>query len=186
MIPERQTDHVKLITQLIDTLGVKCYLELGTYHGECIQAVSTRLLSLYPKDHWLAIGVDLARPPEIEPLIQSNFIDFWQMSTDQFFVEGVRAYEEFDMIFIDADHNSDAVRRDFENSLKFIKDQGIILLHDTYPANAALTDPGYCGDAWKFADQYSDKYEGCEFCTLPYSPGLTIVRKREKHLPWLQ
>ena len=40
---------------------------------------------------------------------------------------------KFDLIFIDGLHLANQVQKDIENSLKFIKDEGFIVLHDCNP-----------------------------------------------------
>jgi len=51
-----------------------------------------------------------------------------------------------------------------------------VALHDTNPENVSDAQPGFCGDAWKFVVYLLGA--GFEGMTLPYHPGITLVRKR--------
>jgi len=68
---------------------------------------------------------------------KENPVDF-KMTSDAFFSalssnELLSNEIRFDVIFIDGLHLADQVERDIENALKFIKDDGFILLHDCNP-----------------------------------------------------
>ena len=54
-------------------------------------------------------------------------ITFVNSKTDDFFAQNT---EKFPCIFVDADHSYEAVKKDFENSLKILEDGGCIILHD--------------------------------------------------------
>jgi predicted O-methyltransferase YrrM len=54
-------------------------------------------------------------------------IDFSNSSTDDFFLTNK---EKYDCIFIDADHSYEGVKRDYENSLKALKKNGVLVFHD--------------------------------------------------------
>lgn len=69
-------------------------------------------------------------------------------TTDAFFKYNTAKY---DVIYIDADHEESSVMRDFENSLRFIEENGIIFMHDVGPENfenTALTASGTAYLAW--------------------------------------
>lgn len=66
-----------------------------------------------------------------------NPVDF-KMTSDEFFDklennEILTADIKFDVIFIDGLHYAEQVDRDIINSLKFIKDNGFVVLHDCNP-----------------------------------------------------
>lgn len=68
---------------------------------------------------------------------KENPVDF-KLTSDDFFnklEKGEILTQElkFDVIFIDGLHLADQVERDIENSLKFISEDGFILLHDCNP-----------------------------------------------------
>ena len=68
---------------------------------------------------------------------KKNPVDF-QMTSDDFFSklekgELLSPTIKFDLIFIDGLHLAEQVNRDIENSMKFISDDGFVVLHDCNP-----------------------------------------------------
>lgn len=109
------------------------------------------LLSLKQKEtYYLEVGVNI---PEnnfikikankkygVEPgeMFKSNpYIDF-KLTSDNFFLklannEVLSSEIKFDVIFIDGLHLAEQVDRDITNAIKYIKDDGFIVLHDCNP-----------------------------------------------------
>lgn len=154
-----QVFHEKLIPVLVTGIGAQSYLEFGTYKNATIARVKCQ--------H--KFGVDL------DPLRQAG-TKWFAMPTAQFIRDHAKIHGPFDVVFIDADHSADAVQRDFRGIWPHVSRNGIVLLHDTNPENEADTASGLCGDSWRFAENLH--LRGYEAVTLPYHPGLTIIRKR--------
>ena len=154
--------HNNIITQLVRMTGCEKYLELGVYDGFNISKVK----EFCPR----CIGVDIHDK-------RTNFnYDFKLTTTDKFFQDNA---ETFDIIFIDADHNVESVKKDFINSLKMLNKFGIILIHDTDPISEEYTQPEYCGDSYKIIDWVIDNYPELNLITLPITEaGLTIVNRK--------
>jgi hypothetical protein len=87
-------------------------------------------------------------------------------------------------LFIDANHSKESVRQDFKNYFELVSDQWIILLHDGFPKNKEFTKSWYCGDGYLAIKELTQEKEHYEMMTLPVHPGVTICRKRKKHLNW--
>lgn len=66
-------------------------------------------------------------------------INFFNMTTDKFFETNK---EEYDCIFIDADHSYSGVIKDYENSLNYVRKGGWLIFHDI-----DSTSTGVC-QAW--------------------------------------
>ncbi len=154
-----QTFHEQFIPILVAGVGAKSYLELGTYQNATIGNVKCRR----------RFGVD------VDP-IRKRGIRWFDMPTQQFIRDHAEIHGPFDVVFIDADHSADAVQQDFRGIWPHVSENGLVLCHDTNPETENDTVPGLCGDAWRFAE--SLHLRGYEAATLPYHPGLTIVRKR--------
>jgi predicted O-methyltransferase YrrM len=93
--------------------------------------------------------------------------------------------EKIDFLFIDADHSKKAVAEDFYNFFDLITPHGMIVFHDTHPANQEMTSSGRCGDCYDIILQLQkDNLIDCEMMTIPLHPGLTLCRKRKKQLKW--
>lgn len=164
------TFHEWFIPQLVSRMGATRYLELGLYEGVTIRGV--RRLS--PSVACVGVDTKPARFPGVET---------YMMTTDEFFETVAPTLAPFDITFIDADHCADSARKDFKNAMRYTTPDGLVLLHDTNPFTAADTAPGYSGNAWELLDEFNEAR--VEHVTLPYFPGLTIVRKRDKMGPFL-
>jgi predicted O-methyltransferase YrrM len=165
-----QQGHENLIAELCKTMRVRDYLELGLFDGDTFYKVASAI----PQAK--CIGVDvvdrgLARPENADIFIGT---------TDAYFdlLRSKFPKPQFDLIFIDADHAYESVVKDLRNSLEFLNPRGLVLLHDTHPVSEAYTAPGWCNDAYRIVDDLR-KNPLLESITLPYHPGLTLVR----HLP---
>ena len=89
-------------------------------------------------------------------------------------------------MFIDADHKFESSLSDFELILPYVNEDGLIFIHDTYPASVKWTNPGFCGDSYKTAEFIrKNYYDKCEILTLPLHPGISIIRKCTKQMSWL-
>jgi len=158
-----QSFHEVLIPLLVEAMGVTTYLELGTDQNQTIGKVRC------PR----RIGVDKAAA-----LCEGAIM--FSMPIQAFIGEKAGSLAPFQFVFIDADHSAESVGQDFRGIWPFVEDEGLVVLHDTNPETESDTDPGLCGDAWKFAhDLWLRQHHDCyESLTLPYHPGLTLVRKR--------
>ena len=155
-------NHSDLVAELIKQLNCKTYLELGVYDGVTLSKVS--------KHVGRVISVD------IKDIRAEKVGEFHQKTTDEFFL-GFN--ENVDVIFIDADHNFDSVRKDFINSLKILNEFGMIILHDTDPMEKKLLEPIYCSDSYKIDVWLRKNYPDLDIMTLPISEaGLTLVKRK--------
>jgi len=91
----------------------------------------------------------------------------------------------FDLIFIDAEHTHSKSLRDFIVSADRLNDNGLILMHDTYPQSEKYISLKHSGNVFK-AIIYLKKnfYHKYEIVTLPFYSGITIIRKAHKHIMW--
>lgn len=151
--------HSDFIRHLASFYRPNIYLELGLYDGETFNKVAPFAIR--------KIGVDI-KPTHIQGEL---FVE----TTDKFFEHFT---EEVDMIFIDADHSYSSVLKDFENSLKILKPNGIILLHDTDPETDTLFDFGYCGDAYRIVPYLESRLD-LNITTFPITEaGLSLVTRK--------
>lgn len=165
-----QTFHERLIPMLVEGIGAQSYLEFGTYCYETIGRVKCAKR--------FAVDADPNRVPEVGAF---PGVQHFAMTTERFIADFAMRCAPFDVVFIDADHDAEAVRRDFSGIWPYVSDDGLVLLHDTNPQEDADTAPEFCGDSWKFAQLL--KLQNREAVTLPYHPGLTIIRKRKQWGP---
>jgi predicted O-methyltransferase YrrM len=159
-VKRNQTLHETLIPAIVEGIGAECYLELGTHENETIGKVNCKR----------RYGVD------INPTYTAR-VRHYAMTTQHFIEKYADDLAPFDVVFIDADHRYPSVLLDFVGIWPHVADEGLVILHDTNPETKEDTAHGLCGDAWKMAERLVK--EGEEAVTIPYHPGLTIVRKRK-------
>lgn len=168
--PHKIPSQAYFIKLLIQSCGYKSYLEMGVYHGTTFK---------YVKD-----SCELAHAVDIE---YKNFIDknsFFHMSTDAFFSQAENTY---DLIFIDACHKFEQVKKDFDNALRILNKNGTILLHDTDPYSKEYLNENRCFDCYKM-NEYLATNSGIQFITLPMDEtGLTLIKNKTdmRHLIFL-
>lgn len=159
-----------IINYLIKKHNYKTYLEIGVMKGDNIRAVQCET-----KD-----GID--------PMPMCSEVTH-SMTSDQFFMN--HPYKKYDIIFIDGNHNSEFVCRDFNNAALALNYNGHILLHDCYPWEEYLTVKQeeytsglWCGDGYKviysIVQNYADHFESWVVDT---DCGVGVIRKRHDEVP---
>lgn len=115
--------RTEIINYFIGMLDAKCYLEIGVRNP----AKNFDKIQCQEK-----FSVD----PGVE--FKDNPVDF-KLTSDDFFDKlrkdalKITSDIRFDVIFIDGLHISDQVERDIQNSLEFLSDKGVLILHDCNP-----------------------------------------------------
>ena len=173
--PLETFDHAGLLAFIASWLRPERYLELGVRTGHSLAAVMGYCEEVY--------AVDI-NPFELRGKELSDNVVQFILSTDDFFdalPDGIM----FDMVFIDAAHESEQVKKDFINVLPLVIEDGLIFLHDTYPYSDEMTKPYLCNDCWKAAEWIKQNID-VEIITLPFNPGVSIIKniKRNKQLIW--
>lgn len=176
------TTHTQLLNYLIKKHNLKSYLEIGV---QC-PGNNFDLIECDKK-----IGVDPSLKGIPDP---KNHQYFHCITSDEYFEKfknrigfltetktGVRSC--VDLVFIDGHHTESQVKRDFENSLKCLNDNGVIVIHDTLPekeeyATEERNTRIWYGTVWKFAMILSE-YKGIDFCTVNIDCGCTVISKKE-------
>lgn len=164
-------NHTQLIQALIDKHNLKSYLEIG---------INDPFANFRKINCEMKHGVD----PALE---WSN--DISNETSDAFFeryYSRVNNRTIFDICFIDGLHHSDQVKRDFENCLKQLPDNGFILIHDVLPENEEGTivpreTKVWWGDVYKWAMNIR-QYWGVGFKTFNIDNGCMLVWKTEPNL----
>ncbi len=174
------TSHTQLLNALIEKYGLKSYLEIG------VQNPANNFDKIVVKDK---IGVD----PEIKECSgvsdymtgERKSYQLFRKTSDEFFnKQWHETLPSFDLIFIDGLHHADQVKRDFENSLRCLSDNGFIVIHDVLPENEAGTivpreTKQWWGDVYKWAMKICE-YKGIDYKTFNIDNGCMLVWKSNK------
>jgi len=145
-----------LINYIIKQKNYSEYLEIG-----CDQDQLFSKITIQNK-----IGVD--------PISGGNL----RMTSNNFFINNKK---NFDIVFIDGLHHYEQVKKDITNSLNFLNQDGIILVHDCLPTSISKQAvPRYRmswnGDVWKaIVDLRQD--ENLQIYTLEIDQGIGLIKK---------
>ncbi len=162
------THHTQLLQALIDKYGLKSYLEIG------VQNPANNFDKIVCK---IKQGVD----PEVK-----DTPHIFKLSSDFFFklqLDNLSERIKFDLIFIDGLHHADQCKRDFENSLRCLSDNGFIVIHDVLPENEEGTlvprqTKMWWGDVYKWAMGMCYNYcDIVDFKTFNIDNGCMVVWK---------
>jgi len=155
-------DRIDVINHLIKKYNYKFYLEIGVKNGECIRKVAC------PTKH----GVD--------PVKLCSEVNF-NMTSDIFFEKFCRE-NLYDIIFIDGHHDSEYVCRDLNNSLKMIKNNGTIVLHDCKPHTEKAACKSVNGNPPQGLWEWNgDSYKVMHSCVENYNKNLKCYTVEVDH-----
>jgi hypothetical protein len=108
------------------------------------------------------------------------------MTSDEFFAQLKDDHPKYDVIFIDGLHLSWQVKRDIENSVKHLSDNGFIVLHDCNPPSLFYARENYFidgqqyewnGTVWKALYWARTHRKDLKCCVVDTDWGIGIVRK---------
>ena len=142
------------------------------------------LHSVYKFNSYLEIGCDdnqlfsrinINEKIGVDPVSGGNY----RGKSDEFFLNNEK---KFDLIFIDGLHVYHQVKKDILNSLKFLKKDGFILVHDCLPRSlSAQAVPRFRsvwnGDVWKAIVEFRT-YQNLEIFTCLADEGISIIQKK--------
>jgi SAM-dependent methyltransferase len=152
-------DRIQIIQKVIDRTAATKYLEIGVFNGDCILGINCLQKT----------GVDPAPQirfkEKLKSWLKNRRFKLCAATSDDFFA-GLKPETRFDVVFVDGLHTYAQALRDVENSLRFLSDGGVILMHDCNPPSAAAAHPAgslaeaaamnlpgwngeWTGDVWK-------------------------------------
>ena len=142
----RGTDYRDLLERLHAETEFDWYLEIGTETGRSLEHVRANVISVDP-DYRLNRDV----------VGTKGQTHLFQQGSDDFFASGFLARNgiRIDVAFLDGMHLVEFLLRDFINTERACRADGMILLHDCVPFTAAMCQraqpPGaiWTGDVWK-------------------------------------
>jgi len=159
----QKKSRVEIIQNIINLKNYKSYLEIGTFKDELFKPIKCEK----------KIGVD--------PVSGGNV----RKTSDKFFLENE---QKFDLIFIDGLHHYDQVKKDIINSFNFLKDGGVILMHDCLPKDYYYQAVPRCqyewnGDTWKaFLEFRTKEFLDGYCCYADQGIGVFLKRKNKNQL----
>lgn len=116
--------RIELNQWLIDHFSFESYLEIGCHSDASFQPIQC------------------ARKTGVDPASGGTH----RMTSDTFFEQNK---EQFDLVFIDGNHDQDFVFRDITNAVRALTPRGIVTLHDCWPPNEGYESLNLCGTGWR-------------------------------------
>ena len=157
-----EQNRIQVLQDFVTILNAQSYLEIGCADDEVFSEI------------------DVPNKVGVDPVRGGNY----RGTSDNFFQDNKQL---FDLIFIDGMHTFSQVYRDVENSLNFLKEGGVIILHDMLPKNyeeqltpCATLGP-WTGDVWKLNFLLNDCPE-IRYEVLNSDHGLGIIRTIEQQV----
>jgi len=152
-----------LINEIIKKQKFIDYLEIGCFDNDCFSKININNKT----------GVDPIKGGTIKK------------TSDEFFKTNSN---KFDIIFIDGLHEYDQVKRDILNSIKFLNKGGVILCHDSLPAEYSEQTVPYTfglwvGDVWKAISEFRNSQD-LDICVCAIDHGVSVIKIRENSNPY--
>lgn len=186
-------NRITVIQEIIKKTKAKTYLEIGIQWGRCfLEIKATKKIGVDPK-----ISITIKRKCKYYfKDVRNIFNKYYEMTSDDFFKlnSDLLIRHGLDGVFIDGLHTYEQSLKDVNNSLKYLKECGVIIMHDcnppfeatAYPANSIeyaerLNLPGWtgewCGDVWKTIAHLRSTRSDLNIFVLDYDYGLGIITK---------
>ena len=155
---KEKLNRKEIVQKIIEFKKFKKYLEIGTFKNDLFNYIECEK----------KIGVD--------PFSGGNV----RKTSDEFFRDNL---EKFDLIFIDGLHKYLQVKKDIQNSLRSLNNDGLILMHDCFPRNYYYQAVPRCqidwnGDTWKALVELRTKKDLDVYC-LNADEGIGVIFKRK-------
>lgn len=159
--------RTEIINSFIDKHKYENYLEIG---------VNT---PSQPGYNW--VGVRVKNKHGVDPNVDTTY----KMTSDEFFEKHIN--QKYDIVFVDGLHIFEQVYRDIINSLKWLNDNGTIVVHDCNPVTEITqrrerASDAWHGDVWKSIVKLRMERIDLTIHTVDTDEGCAIIRKGSQTL----
>ena len=177
-------NRLDVIKTLLTQKKLKTYLEIGVENGHNFFRVQSPFkVAVDPAfafDTLRRIGKTILNPYNLNNR-------YFEKTSDDFFAQDAAtlfADKPIDLALIDGMHEYQFALRDVENTLQYLTDNGVILMHDCNPQNpdtAGSIDDwkghDWNGDVWKTILHLRSLHPGINVFVLDCDHGLGVVTK---------
>ncbi len=186
-------DRMYVIQEVIKKKRATVYLEIGVYEGECF--LRTRCRRKIAVDPHILISSAKKRKYYLRNF-SNLFNRYFEMTSDDFFQKhhAFLLRNRPDVVFIDGLHTYEQSLQDVQHALNYLKDDGVIIMHDCNPLSEAaafpapscehaVNIPGFSGewngDVWKTIVHLRSSRRDLDVFVLDCDQGLGIITKRK-------
>jgi SAM-dependent methyltransferase len=166
----------------------RVYLEIGVGYGFSLRRISA--------DEKIAVDPEFRLSPrsrrKVEAKARTTY--YFETTSDAFFANETAFLDQhgIDVALIDGLHTYRQALRDVENTLRYLRDDGVIVLHDCNPAKATIGYPAasyaefraqnrwhfvWSGDVWKAIVHLRSTRNDLRVAVLDCDLGVGVVRK---------
>ncbi|OBG89576.1 biotin carboxyl carrier protein [Mycobacterium sp. E802] len=184
-------NRVKAVRQALDGREESVYLEIGVCRGSVFRQISAA--EKIAVDPAFRVSARSRRRAER----QARATHFFDMTSDDFFANETAFLERrgVDVALIDGLHTYGQAVRDVENTLQYLRPDGVLILHDCNPATPSIACPaasydeffkktplwsalrGWSGDVWKAIVHLRSTRSDLRVAVLNCDFGLGVVRR---------
>jgi len=184
-----------IIQEIINRKKAKTYLEIGTGNGDCFLKIKAlRKIAVDP--NLLPLKIKKRKLKYYFRNILNIFNEYFEMTSDDFFRMEPEILTKYrlDAAFIDGLHTYEQALKDVLNSLKFLKENGVIIMHDCNPQSEAEAFPVnsfehaknlnlpswtgfWSGDVWKTIVYLRSNRRDLNIFVLDCDRGLGIITR---------
>jgi predicted O-methyltransferase YrrM len=157
-------------------------VELGTGPGLSSLAfvrVLQYMRQTHPDQRPVLHSCDI-NPMALVPLKRfGSIVHLHAMSTDDLAAYWATEAHAIDLLYIDAAHSHEQSLIDFKHFSQWLKPDGLILMHDTFPRSES--DEALCasGSVWKTVQYIKAHYLGeYEVMTIPHLAGISLLHRQ--------
>ena len=184
-------NRIKAVQRALDGRVNRVYLEIGVSHGRAFRRITA--------DEKIAVDPAFKLSARSRRLAdtKARATHYFETTSDSFFANETAFLEQhgIDVALIDGLHTYEQVVRDVENTLRYLRDDGVIFLHDCNPALALIGRPAasqadfmaqqsgplvigvWSGDVWKAIVYLRSTRHDLRVAVLKCDMGVGVVRK---------
>ncbi|MFT5883849.1 MAG: hypothetical protein ACI9IP_000299 [Arcticibacterium sp.] len=195
-------NRIELIQEIFKNTNFEYYLEIGCRKGRSFLPIVAKYKMVVDP----AFAIPLLRKLRWAYLVPENANNqYFEEESDTFFKKRKNVIKQLDVVLVDGLHTFRNSLNDVLNSLKYLNENGIIIMHDCLPPNKAAATPTkffptkkerkamdgwtnqWCGDVYKSIIYLLAKYpDTLKTCVVNTDYGLGIVRPKAdiSNLDW--
>jgi hypothetical protein len=182
-------NKTRIVRQVLDARGKGVYLEIGVRRGPTFRRVTA--------DEKIAVdpAFKLSRRSRRLADATAHATHYFEMTSDVFFANQTALLERhgIDVALIDGNHTYGQALRDVDNTLHYLRHDGVIVLHDCNPPRELVAFPApsfaefraqnhwwnfiWSGDVWKVIVHLRSMRHDLRVAVLNCDYGVGVVRK---------
>jgi hypothetical protein len=187
-------NRLDIVQTVVDRRMAQNYLEIGVKKGKVFLKVRARKkLAVDP-----VLKISLKR--KIRACLTNPynlFNEYYELTSDDFFARHagrLSSLKGIDVVFIDGLHTYGQTWKDVSHSLKHLSPEGVIVMHDCYPATEAQAAPAesrehaaaihaasrsdnWSGDVWKTIVRLRTERPDLKICVMDCDHGVGIIQR---------